>query len=243
MLATPSRPRSRLHVEPLEDRSTPATLSIGDVTVTEGVAGVQSAAVRVTLSEPSKRPVSVNYGTGNGSAIAGSDYATAAGKLSFAKGETVKTILVPVFGDQLPEYNETFNVRLFGAKGAAIADGVGIVTIADPSPRLSISSEFGSEGDVMTFTVTLSAALDTAFTVDFATLDSYAIAGEDYVATSGTLTFAPGELTKTIAVEILADGIDEFDEDFYIELGNPSAPVLITSIGLGYIYGEFGAPY
>jgi hypothetical protein len=234
--------RPRLGIEALEDRCVPATLSVGDVTVTEGTSGVQYAAVRVTLSEPLRKPVTVNYGTSNGSATAGSDYAAASGKLSFAKNETSKTILVPVYGDQVPEFDESFAVRLSNSKGATIADGVGFVTIADNSPRLSISSEFGSEGDVMTFTVSLSAPLGTAFTVNFATVDSYAIAGEDYVATSGTLTFAPGETTKTFTVQILADGLEEFDEDFYVSLSNPSAPVFITGDGLGFIYGEYGPP-
>jgi Calx-beta domain len=241
MLAADRR-HPRLGIEPLEDRCTPATLSVSDVTVTEGTSGVQYAAVQVTLSEPLKKPVTVNYGTSNGSATAGSDYAAASGKLSFAKNETSKTILVPVYGDQVPEFDETFSVRLSNPKGATIADGVGVVTIADNSPRLSISSEFESEGGVMTFTVSLSAPLGTAFTVDFTTVDSYAVAGEDYVATSGTLTFAPGETTKTFTVQILADGLEEFDEDFYVSLSNPSAPVFITGDGLGFIYGEYGPP-
>jgi hypothetical protein len=241
MLAADRRP-PRLHVEPLEDRCTPATLSIGDVTVLEGTSGTQTAAVTVTLSEPLKKPVSVNFATINGSAVAGSDYASASGKLTFAKGETVKTVPVTVYGDQVPEPNETFSVRLSNPKGATIADGVGFVTITDNSPRLSISSEFGSEGEVLTFTVTLSAPLATAFTVDFTTADSYATAGEDYVATSGTLTFAPGETTKTFTVQILADGIEEFDEDFVVSLSNPSAPVFITGDGWGFISGEWGPP-
>lgn len=241
MLAAADRRPHRLHVEPLEDRYTPATLSVADITVTEGTDGTQTAAVRVTLSEPLKKSVTVLYGTANGSAIAGSDYAAVNGQLTFSKGQTVKTVLVPVYGDQQPESDESFYVRIFSAtKGVNVADGQGTVTIADPTPRLSITGADGVEGGVMTFTVSLSAPLATAFTVNFATLDSLAIAGEDYAATSGTLTFAPGETTKTFTVQILADNVEEYDEEFYIELSNPSAPVLITSIGLGIIYGELG---
>lgn len=90
-------------------------------------------------------------------------------------------------------------MRLSRAKGATLADSVGIVTITDSSPRLSISSEAEYEGGFKTFTVTLSAAFDEPFTVNFATQDpiigrygwAAANAGQDYVATSGTLTFAP----------------------------------------------------
>ncbi len=247
--SAPARRRptaTRLAVEPLDDRVVPATLSISDVTVMEGTSGVQNATLTVTLSEPLKKPVTVNYGTSNNTATAGSDYAAVSGKLSFAKGETVKTILVPVYGDQRPENNETFFVRLSGNKGAPLADGTGVVTIKDSTPRLSISNEYDIEGSVMTFTVTLSAALDTEFSVGFTTingdpfLDNPAYAGEDYVETSGTLTFAPGETTKTFTVQILADDVEEYDEVFYLMLSNASSPVVYQGDGYGYIYGDLG---
>lgn len=245
MNTTTSRPRTRLGLESLDDRCVPATLSIGDATVVEQSSGVQNAAVVVTLSGPVNKPVTVNYGTGNWSAMAGSDFAAVSGKLTFAKGEISKTILVPVYGDQLPEYDESFFVQLTNARGASIADGDGIVRILDTSPRLSISNEVGYEGGVITFTVTLSAPLATAFTVDFSTRDgdpveSPAYAGQDYVAASGTLTFAPGETTKTITVQILADGITEYEEYFNVFLSNPSAPAFIIDGAWGTIYGELG---
>jgi hypothetical protein len=247
--------KTRLHVETLDDRCVPATLSVGDVTMMEGTSGVQNAAVTVTLSGPLNKSVSVDYGTANGAATAGSDYTAAVGRLTFARGETVKTILVPVYGDQIPEQNESFYVGLSNSKGAMIADNHGVVTIVDSSPRLSIEAAAGDEGSVITFTVTLASALDTPFTVDFATGDTiyadgpgYADAGQDYVATSGTLTFAPGETTKTFTVQIIADDVEEYDEMFFVRLSNPSTPALITGGGWyefdthGYIYGEWGAP-
>lgn len=235
---------ARLAVQALEDRWTPATLSVGDSSVVEAASGTQTAAVRVTLSEPLKKPVTVDYGTSNGTATAGSDYAAAAGTLSFAKGETVKTVLIPVYGDSLPEPNETFSVRLSNPRGAMIADGLGIVTVVDSVPRLSVTSEYEPEGGVMTFTVSLSVPLSTAFTVDFATADYTAdpemfppaVAGQDYVHTAGTLTFAPGETTKTFTVQLLDDGLGEYDEYFIAQLGNPSAPVIIRGDGWGVIY-------
>ncbi len=237
MTATPSRLRSQLRVESLDDRCVPATLSVSDVTVTEGTSGVQYAAVRVTLSEPLNKPVTVSYGTANGTAAAGSDYAATNGQLTFAKGQTVKTILVPVSGDLVAEPNETFSVRLSNPKGATVADGVGIVTIVDSVPRLSVISESTAEGGVMTFTVRLSVPLSSPFSVSFATADYTldpemfppATAGQDYVATAGTLTFAPGETTKTFTVQLLDDGLVEQHEYFTIQLSNPSTPVVMPS--------------
>jgi hypothetical protein len=240
MTATPTRPLFRPTVQPLEDRAVPATLSIGDVTVTEGTSGSQSVALTVTLSEPSKRPVSVNYGTVNNSATAGSDYVAASGKLNFTKGETQKTIHFTVYGDSVVETNESFYVRLTNPKGATIADSTGVVTILDPTPQISTSFEAADEGGVMTFTVTLSTPFSDPFTVDFTTGDYDAIAGQDYVETTGTLTFAPGVTTQTFTVEILADTEEEYDEQFYIDLFNFSTPVYESYLGWGYIYGEYG---
>lgn len=246
------RPAScRLAVEPFEDRLVPATLSISDVTVIEGVSGTKSEMVMVSLSEPSTKTVTVNYSTANGSAFAGSDYDKASGKLSFAPGETSKSIVVRIRGDQVTESTERFYVNLSNAKNATIADGQGVVTIVDSTPRLAITGlSTTTEGELMTFTVTLSAPLATAFTVDFRTADyttdpqmlDAAREGYDYVATSGTLTFAPGETSKTFTVQTLADGLEEYDELFLIWFSNPSDPAVIiaTNGWFARISGELG---
>jgi hypothetical protein len=245
---------TRLGLEALEDRCVPATLAAGDVTSFEGKSGVQYTEVQVKLSEPVKKPVTVNYETNNGTATAGSDYTAVSGALNFDRGEIVKTIRIPIHGDQAPENAETFSVRLFGAKGATIVDDRGTVTIVDSTPRLIISTPAAADvGGEITFTVSLSAALDTPFTVDFTTEDhpypdqpNCAYAGQDYVATSGTLTFAPGETTKTFTVQILADNVAEYDEMLFIRLSNPSTSVHITSnnwdgfTAYAYIFGEYG---
>src|SRR5262245_9096147 len=250
---------SRPTVEALEDRCVPASLSISDFAVMEGVAGTQNAALVVSLSEPSTKTVTVNYNTANGTALAGSDYDAVSGKLTFARGETSKSILVPVHGDRLAENDwltteasERFIVKLQKANGATIADGTGRVTIVDSSPRLSISSESaldpeGYSSTFMTFTVSLSAEYDETVTVNFTTLaGSASAAAGDYVATSGTLTFEPGELTKTITVEILGDNLSEYDEYFFVTLIEASANVHNGrwgyTDGMGWIYGEFGPP-
>ena len=109
-----SRPRPapcRLAVEALEDRSVPASLSVSDVTLVEGHAGSQNAVVMVSLSSHSTRTVTVNYSTADATASAGSDYQAVSGKLTFAPGQTSRTILVPVTGDRLGEPNETVLVN------------------------------------------------------------------------------------------------------------------------------------
>ena len=80
---------------------------------------------------PSDAPVTVNFATADGTAAAGEDYVAASGTLTFAPGETTKTITVVVKGDKQKEADETFSVNLFGAFGALILDGQGLGSILD----------------------------------------------------------------------------------------------------------------
>ena len=221
---------------------------VSDATLIEGNAGTQYAEVRVTLVAPSTRTVTVNYGTANGTALAGSDYQALSGKLTFAPGQTSMSILVPVKGDRLGEGNENFLVKLHGAKNAKIADGTGVVTIVDDEPIVRISGGEAYEGNagttLLTFTVTLSAAYDQTVTVNYATQNGTAIAGEDYLATSGMLTFAPGETTKTITVEVLGDTTPEPNETFSVNLSGASANASIAAFyyASGGILDDDGYP-
>src|SRR3954452_12484938 len=89
------------------------TIRITDApAVTEGNTGSRAATFTVTLSAASTLSVTVAYATGNGTATAGSDYRAASGTLTFAPGETIKTITILVNGDRIGEPNETFVVNL-----------------------------------------------------------------------------------------------------------------------------------
>lgn len=223
-----------------------ATLAVSDAMVVEGNDGTQYAKTVVTLSQPASRTVTVSYSTADGTATAGADYDAVSGKLSFAPGETIKTILVPIRGDRLGEADESFVVQLKGAKNAKIADGTGVVTIRDDEPRISIGDAVAAEKNsgttLLTFTVTLSAAYDETVTVNYATADGTATtADNDYVAAWGTLTFAPGETTKTFTVEVLGDTMSEGDEYFFVNLSIASGNSLIgDGQGQGTLLGDDG---
>ncbi|HEY7422832.1 MAG TPA: FG-GAP-like repeat-containing protein [Gemmataceae bacterium] len=223
----------------------PPTLQIGDATVTEGHAGTRAATFTVTLSAPSAQPVTVQYATANGTATAGSDYQAASGTLTIPTGQTTGTITVPVIGDRLPEPNETFFVNLSGATNATIADGQAVGTIADDEPRISITDVPKAEGKkgqttLFTFTVTLSAAYDQPVTMSFQTVNGTATTSDsDYVAKSGTLTFAPGETTKTITLEVKGDRKREANETFYLDLfGNSLNSLFTKKRGVGTILND-----
>jgi Calx-beta domain len=220
-------------------------ISIGDRTVTEGNTGSTSATFTVTLSAAYDVNVSVNYATANGTATAGSDYQAASGTLTFAPGETSKTVTVQVFGDRLGEWNETFFVNLSSPTNGVVTDGQGAGTVLDDEPRISIGTVSKAEGrknhtTLFTFTVKLSAAYDQAVTMSFRTADGTATTSDnDYVAKTGTLTFAPGETTKTITIEVKGDSKKEADETFYLDLfGNSSNSLFTNTRGIGTILND-----
>lgn len=225
--------------------STMPTLSISDANVTEGNTGTVAATFTVTLSAASTQTITVAYVTGDGTATVGSDFQSTGGTITFAPGETTKTITVPIIGDRLPEPNETFAVNLSAATNATIADGQGVGAIIDDEPHISISDVSKLESrkgqtTLFTFTVTLSAAYDQAVTVSFHTVNGTAkTSNSDYVAQSGTLTFASGETTKTITISVKGDNKREANEYFYVDLfGNSSNSWFDTNRGIGTILND-----
>ncbi|MEE8524800.1 MAG: Calx-beta domain-containing protein [Thermoanaerobaculia bacterium] len=220
-----------------------ASLSIGDATVTEGDSGTVEAVFDVTLSSVAAMAVTASFATTDGTAVAGVDYAAAAGTLTFAAGETLRTVTVEVFGDTLVEGDETFFVDLSAAAGAVIADGEGIGSIVDDDAAgLSIGDVTVTEGDSGTvqaaFEVVLSPAAVQAVTVDFATRDGSAGAGADYTPSSGTLTFAPGETLQTVTVAVLGDGVVEGDETFFVDLSTADGAEITDGEGMGTIVDD-----
>jgi len=123
--------------------TTPA-LSINDSRVAEGDAGTTLAHFNVSLYPAAKQTVTVDYATSDGTARAGDDYDAASGTLTFAAGETTKTIDVRVRGDVLPENNETFFVSLRNVSGASVIKGeaVGIIDDDDQSADIGIVAQF-----------------------------------------------------------------------------------------------------
>jgi len=93
---------------------------------------------------------------------------------------------------------------------------------------------------LFTFTVTLSATYDQAVTMSFQTVNGTATTSDnDYVAKSGTLTFAPGETTKTITIEVKGDSKREANETFFLDLfGNSSNSLFTNTRGIGTILND-----
>ncbi|OZA85354.1 MAG: hypothetical protein B7X76_05605, partial [Azorhizobium sp. 39-67-5] len=231
---------------------TPPALSIADLAVGEGDGEHSHFVFTVTLDKPATGPVSVQYATANGTAVGGQDYVAGAGTLTFAAGETSKTVHVDIAGDVLVEGNETFSVILSNPSGATIADGTAIGTILDDDaapvvlPAVSIGDLSVAEGDGahahFMFTVTLDKAALGPVTVQYATADGTAVAGSDYVGGTGTVTFAAGETSKTVHVDIIGDALVEGNETFSVKLSNPSGATLSDDTATGIITDDDVAP-
>jgi len=224
-----------------------ASLSVNNINVTEGDSGNTPAVFTVTLSRPAAFTVTVDYATVDATALAGSDYITASGTLTFTPGVTYKNVTVQITGDTQDEPNEYFFLNLSNAQGAPVADNSGVGTIMDDDglPTLSLSGpQPTAEGDsgtrIFRFVVTLSPASGQVVTVDYATADGTATAGSDYQSISGTLTFNPGETTKTIDISVFGDQTPESDETFTVTLSNPTNATIAYGQTTGTIMDDDG---
>src|SRR5262249_24835910 len=151
--------------------------------------------------------------------------------------------------DALDEFDETFFLNLSGATGATILDSQGQATIVDDdaAPGLTINDVSVNEGDAgttaATFTVSLSAASGKTVTVMYATADATATTGDnDYQNLSGSLTFAPGEASKTVTVLVNGDTTFEATETFVVNLSAPVNATLADDQGQGTIVNDDDVP-
>jgi len=114
-----------------------------------------------------------------------------------------------------------------------------------PTPRISIGNVTVTEGNVGTvnavFDVTLNTASSQEVTVDYSTSDGSASAGSDYISASGMATFAAGSTHETINVTVSGDAFDESDEDFFVDLSNPTHATINDDQGVGIIVDDDGS--
>ena len=232
-------------VATISDDDPPPGLSLGDASTPEGDSGTRDALFTLSLSVASGYDVTVSYSTFNGTAVAGADYVASMGTLTLPAGAASITLAVPVLGDTLDEVDEQFALTLSGAVNASLADATGAGSIVDDDgPGVSINDASVAEGDAgntsAVFSVRLSAPSPQVVSVGYAASDGTAVAGLDYVAVSGTLSFAPGLTLRTLAVPVIGDVLDEADETFHVALSNPVDASLADAFGLGRILDDDG---
>ena len=225
------------------------TLSINDVSQTEGNSGTIDYVFTVTRSNGTAGAVSADWSLANGTTDS-TDFAAfpQSGTVNFADGQTTATITVTVAGDATFEGNEIFFVNLLNATGGATfsdQQGLGTITNDDAAPtaQLSINDVTQTEGNSGTtnlvFTVTRGGDTSGAASATWTVLNGTTDASDFTGLLTGTVNFAAGELTQTITVQVTGDTTVEPNETFSVVLSNPGANTTITDdTGAGSITND-----
>ena len=203
-----------------------------------GFENAGSLHLHIELNRPSDEIVTVQYASSDIEAEAGLDYTASRGVVIFDPGATRGVIEIAILDDDLPEGEERFGVTLSNPRGAIIArgTGTGMIMEDDGSAILRVEDALVSEEEGMVrFRVSLSPPQRQRVTVAYQTQDGTAKAGEDYEATSGIVTIAPGAVEAVIAVPILKGGADWREETFTVHLISSKHAEIAKGIGTATI--------
>jgi len=192
-----------------------------------------SVLIGVVRGDDGNFPVTVDCATADVSATNGVDYLGVTNTLSYAAGEKVKRFAVPILNDSLKEANKTFRVTLSNPSGGGVlgSQRAATVTILDNDAGVQFESNrywVREDEELLTVKVLRGSDVDLPpFTVDYATSNLTAVAGEDYGETHGTLAFGEGETFKLLTVPIVWNQVSELDRQFRLQLSNLSAGVVL----------------
>jgi hypothetical protein len=193
--------------------------------------------------------ITVDYAvTGGSTATPGADFTLAAGSVTFADGESTKSLLIPIINDNVDEIAETATIRL-STNGALDTLGAGssaTITIFDddPSPTMSIGDVSAVEGNSgttdFTFPVTLSVASGRTVSANVATANGTAAGGgDDFLPpVTNTVTFAPGQTSATITIRVVGDLTAEADETFFVNISGAQGATFADNQGQGTILND-----
>jgi Ca2+-binding RTX toxin-like protein len=196
----------------------------------------------VRLSNPSANNVSVTYSTSSGSASSFSDYTgLSGGLLTFAPGETVKVLRISLENDTSPEASESFYLFLNSPTNAVVGTNVVTATIIDNdgplgTPIVTVRDVVVDEasGEAVFFIV-LDRPSANAVSMNYNTQNGTALAGSDFLSTSGSLVFAAGETVKVVRVSLINDSLQETSEAFNLVISSvvnaDAAPIATANIG------------
>jgi hypothetical protein len=235
----------------LNDDFTPV-LSVAPVQVNNVTSGTTNEVFTVTVS-PAGNPVTVQYATSDvGSAIHGVNYTAASGTLTFNASAVQQTqmITVSIIGNPSVAPSETFQLTLSNATNATFSNNLAQESVLGtilPPPMLSLLNptvtmvEGTSGTEDFVFTASLSAPSTQNILVAFTTQDGTATtADNDYLGTSGTLTFLTGQATtQNVTVKVVGDTLIEPNESFTVNF-TPIANVLGSAVGTANILNDNG---
>ncbi|MEQ1851878.1 MAG: DUF2341 domain-containing protein, partial [Chthoniobacteraceae bacterium] len=218
-----------------------------DVTLSNGSGG--AIVLNMAAAAPGTGTAGTDYETTNFeySTDGGTSWLPAAGgtQVTIPAGSTAIKVRVDSTGDTLDETNETFTLSVAGVVSGTVGStadaGLGTVNDNDPSPNITVDDVTRNEAaGTMTFTVSLNTASGLPVSVNYATSDGTATAGNDYTSASGTLNFAAGETSKTVVVTILNDAVFENSEAFNLNLSGAVNGTITDALGVGTILDNGG---
>ena len=213
--------------------------SVSGATAIIGSAGSPAVAdFVVSLSHPNSLTVTAAYNTVSGTAAPGTDYTASSGTVSFPPYSVTQTVSVPVVNRLMAGPALNFGLQLASATIAALGQATATAQILDthPSPGLSVNSPTGAANlGALAFTVTLDQPSGLPVGVSYATVDGGATAPTDYLSASGTLDFAPGQLSQTVSVHLVPSAPPKNNATFSLQLSAPVNATLARAAGLGTI--------
>jgi len=202
----------------------------------------------VTLNPTSKKTVTVKYRTVNGTGRAGIEYGSKTGTLTFQPGHFSQIVEIDVLNDDLKVSTNvpgprTFFLEIFTPTNAKIGRDRGMAQIVENGKK-QVGVEVGNALPVYEtgkniksiFTISLNQPSNQIVKVDYKTMNGTAQAGSDYKAVSGTLTFQPGQMSKTVTVTVFDNsGPEAIVENFFLDISNPHNAILLNHQGTGEI--------
>jgi hypothetical protein len=251
-----SRRSRRLQVESLEQRLLLHGCLFEFSTASFAGAEGGSVTVSVVRSRVGTPAATLDVQVAGGSAIA-DDFSGATRTLSWNNGELgTKSFSIALAADSQIEGTETIQLRLANNTAGSLGSATATVNITDTSPGapvvpitptatttpslriLDVRILEGQTTRTALFKVRLSARSESPVTVRYATASSTARAGSDFVSTSGTVTFRPGVVERTIAVRIRGDRLAERDERFFVNLTRPAGATLADRQAVGTLRND-----
>ena len=204
-------------------------------------AGTAVLTVTRTLSTPGRQlasGVTVNVAQSSGTAISGLDFTAPVGTLTFAAGQAVQTVTVPITNDTFHEAAETAAFRLTNPQGGATLGALVTTTLTitddDEAGTIQFAAAAATVAEDNPSTVTLRITrtgknLASAVTVDLAVAGGTAIQGKDYTLATGSLTFAAGEAAKDLILGRVNDALAEGPETIVLALDNPTGGATLAA--------------
>jgi hypothetical protein len=209
------------------------SLSINDATVNEA----SSAAILLSLTNPSSTPITIVLAGVSGSALSGIDFPALNRTIVIPAGRTSYPVRVPTRHDVLDEPLEAFSVEITSIAGATLADGTSVVSIHDNDPpALTISDVVISESappmapvsgngpasaGAYQAVITMSSASTVPVTVKVYSRDKTAVSGRDFTRVAATIVIPAGETSAVANLSSVDDQLHDPNESFELFLSSP----------------------